>query len=31
VLARLQTTMADLPDDYGLTEHLRHGATLAKL
>jgi hypothetical protein len=31
VLARLQATMADLPDDFGLTEHLRHGATLAKL
>lgn len=31
VLARLQETMADLPEDYGLTEHVQHGATLAKL
>ena len=31
VLARLQETMADLPDDFGLSDHLRHGATLAKL
>ena len=30
VLARLQETMADLPEDYGLTEHVKHGATLAK-